>query len=111
MFPLALRYCEVGKNVVSKFDEGILADMCEPLVPVFERCYLRIEYFGEECDGVGGWIWDPPAEAIDDNAVDAELLIANSTSFVVNCNSIAGQRKLCERYKPCLKMWNMKNLL
>ena len=36
MVPLTLGYCEVGKGVVFKFDEGILADMCEPLVPVLE---------------------------------------------------------------------------
>jgi len=36
MVPLALGYYKVSKGIVSKLDEGILADMCEPLVPVLE---------------------------------------------------------------------------
>src|SRR5437763_16917918 len=75
LVPLALRYCEVGKGVVSKFDKGVLADMCEPLVPVLEGCYLSRKCFCEECCSIGGWIGDPLAEAIDDGAMYVELVI------------------------------------
>ena|SRR5437763_2168400 len=95
LVPLALRYCDVGKGVVSKFDEGILADMCKPLVPVLEGCYLRMECFCEESGGVGSGMWNPPIQAIDDGAMNAKLLIANGTSFAIDCYSVAGQCKLC----------------
>jgi len=111
MVPPTLGYCEVGKGIVSEFDEGVLADMCEPLVPVLEGRYLRMECFCKERDSIGSGVRNPPTEAIVDNAVDAELLIANGTPFTVNCYSIAGQRKLCERHKTCLETRNMKNLL
>ena len=54
MVPLALGYCEIGKGVVSKFNEGVLTNMCEPLMPVLEGCYLRMECFCEECCSIGG---------------------------------------------------------
>ena len=111
MVPLAFRYCEVSKGVVSKFDEGVLADMCEPLVPVLEGRYLRMKCFCKECGGVRGWIWDLPTEAIDNGAMNIELLIADGTSFAVNCYSVAGQCKLRERHKICLEMQYMKNFL
>ena len=111
MVPLAFGYCEIGKGVVSKFDKGILADMCKPLVPVLEGCYLRMECFCKECGGVRGWIWDPPTEAVDYGAVDVELPIANGTSFVVDCYSVASQSKLRKRHETCLEMRYMKNFL
>jgi hypothetical protein len=40
MIPLALGYCQVSEGVVSKFDEGVLADMREPLMPVVEGCHF-----------------------------------------------------------------------
>ena len=86
LVPLTLRYCEVGKGVVFKFDEGVLADMCEPLVPVLEGCYLRMKCFCEECCSIGGWIGDPPAEAIDNGAMNIEnfsLLTVHSLQSIV----------------------------
>ena len=61
--------------------------------------------FCKECGGVRGWIWDLPTEAIDNGAMNIELLIANGTSFAVDCYSVAGQSKLCERHETCLEMW------
>ena len=87
--PLALGYFEISKGIVSKFDEGVLTDMCEPLMPVLEGCYLRMECFCEECSGVGGWIWDLPAEAIDDGTMNVELLIADGPVTVYPLQSIA----------------------
>jgi hypothetical protein len=40
IIPLALGYCQVSESVVSKFDEGVLADMREPLMPIFEGCHF-----------------------------------------------------------------------
>ena len=111
MVPLALGYCEVGKGMVPKFDEGVLADICELLMPVLEGCYLRMKCFCEECCSIGGWIGDPLAEAIDDGAMNVELLIADGTSFTVDCYSIASQCKLCESHETCLEMRYMKNFL
>src|SRR5579859_809345 len=111
LVPLALGYCEVSKGVVSKFDKCVLADVCEPLVPVLEGRYLRMECFCKERGSVGSGVWNPPTEAILDSAVDAELLIADGTPFAVNCYSIAGQRKLRQRHKTCLEMRYVKNLL
>src|SRR5579862_4562268 len=111
MVPLALGYYEVSKGVVSKFNESVLADVCEPLVPVLEGRYLRMECFCKERGSVGGRIWNPPAEAIVDGAVDAELLIADGTPFVVDCYSITSQRKLRQRHKTCLEMRYVKNFL
>ena len=89
MVPLAFRYCKVGKGVVSEFDKGVLANMCEPLMLVLEGCYLTMECFCEECSGVGGWIWDLPAEAIDDGTMNVELLIADGPVTVYPLQSIA----------------------
>src|SRR5579862_6364411 len=111
MVPLTLRYHEIGKGIIFKFDESVLVDMCEPLVPVLKGCCLRMECFDEECGSVGSGMWNPPTQAIDDNAMNAELLIANGTSFVIDCYSVAGQCKLCQRHKTCLEMWYMKNIL
>src|SRR5579859_4926604 len=111
MVPLALRYHEVSKGIIFKFDESILADMCEPLVSVLEGRCLRMECFSKECGSVGSGMWNPPTQAIDDGAMNAELLIANGTSFVIDRYSVASQCKLCQRHKTCLEMRYMKNIL
>jgi len=111
MVPLALRYHEVSKGIIFKFDESILADMCEPLVSVLEGRCLRMECFSKECGSVGSGMWNPPTQAIDDGAMNAELLIANGTSFVIDRYSVAGQCKLCQRHKTCLEMQYIKNIL
>ena len=111
MVPLAFRYCEVGKGVVSEFDKSVLTNMCEPLMPIFEGRCFRMECFCKECGSIGGGIWDPPTEAIDDSTMNIELLIADSTSFMVDCYSVASQCKLHERHKTCLEMQYMKNSL
>jgi hypothetical protein len=86
MFPLTLRYCQVSESVVSEFDEGVLADMRESLMPIFEGCHFRGECFCEESCGVRSRSWHPPAEAIDNSAVNAEIAVGDSTSCVVeNC--------------------------
>src|SRR3989440_11692679 len=59
--------------------------------------------FCKECGGGRGWIWDLPTEAIDNGAMNIELLNADGTSFVVDCYSVAGQCKLRERHKQA---WN-----
>ena len=70
-----------------------------------------MEYFCKECSGIGSEMWNPPTEAIDNGAMNAELLIANGTSFAVDCYSVAGQSKLCQRHETCLEMQYMENIL
>jgi hypothetical protein len=86
MFPLTLRYCQVSESVISEFDEGVLADMRKPLVPIIEGCHLRFECFCKESCSVGSRSWNPPAEAVDYGAVNPEIAIGNGASCVVeNC--------------------------
>ena len=63
LVPPALGYYEVGKGVVSKFNESVLADVCEPLVPVLKGRCLRMECFCKERGSVGSGVRNPPTDA------------------------------------------------
>ena len=52
-------------------------------MPVLERGYLSFEGFCEEGSGVGCRLGYPPAESIDDSAVNAEFPVGDSASLVV----------------------------